>query len=319
MSIHRSRGFTLVELLVVIAIIGVLVALLLPAVQAAREAARRTHCTNNLKQIGLAHHNYHDTFGGFPPPSIRFNIPGVSSWQTQHLSWAARILPFVEQQQVYDQIEWAILQSWNTEPGATLRGIEMPMYRCPSDRRDIRVNSAWAPINYVVCTGADDRLNFHNNSINNRTYGMFRENRSSTFADIKDGSSNTLMASECIINFPFVCRGSCTYASCITGTDGVTRTSNEEGGRGYSWYRGYAGWDYGFNTVLPINDKLTRNHECMSGSQQGAYAARSHHPGGVLVVMGDASVKFASETMTIEIWRAASTVDGPDNEPSVAF
>ncbi len=312
LSLKRERGFTLVELLVVIAIIGILIALLLPAVQAAREAAKRSQCTNNLKQIGLAVHNYHDTFNGFPPGSVRFNLPGVSSWQTQHLSWAVRILPYLEQQAIYDQVCWECLQSWNSPPGNTLRNIDLAAYRCPTDYSDARVSNSWAPTNYVVCSGADRNHGFSNS----RNLGMFRENMSRRIADIDDGTSHTMMASECMINEPWVCRGSCSdQNACQAGTDGITLNSNDEGGRGMSWYRGYGGALWLFNTIMPPNDKLTSNHECMSGSTNGAYAARSRHPGGVNVTMGDGAVKFVSETVDLGIWRAASTIKGPSNEP----
>ncbi len=320
LSQKPRRGFTLVELLVVIAIIGILIALLLPAVQAAREAARRSQCTNNLKQIGLAVHNYHDTFNTFPPGSLRFNIPGINSWSTQHLSWRTRILPYLEQQAIYDQVNWSALQFYNVAPGTTLRNIDLAAFRCPSDYSDARCSSTWAPTNYVGNGGA--RSGHAYTTANTR--GMFwdvhtADARPPRMADITDGTSNSLMASECKINEPWVCRGSCTYAQCITGTDGVVRTSNEEGGRGYSWFRAYAGWEYLFNTILPINDKLTVNHECMTGSQDGAYAARSRHPGGVNATMGDASVRFVSETIDINLWQAASTIDGPNTEPTTGL
>ena len=114
----KRTGFTLVELLVVIAIIGILVALLLPAVQAAREAARRMSCGNNLKQYGVAIHNYHDTYKCLPPSGDWTAMPGDSQtlWNNPSLSWQARILPFAEQQAMYDQIKMNVSFSGNAGP-----------------------------------------------------------------------------------------------------------------------------------------------------------------------------------------------------------
>ncbi len=319
-SCKRSRGFTLVELLVVIAIIGILIALLLPAVQAAREAARRSQCTNNLKQIGLALHNYHDTYQAFPPGSLRFIIPGVNSWSTQHISWEVRILPYLEQQAVYDQVDFEGLQSWNYAPGNTLRNTNLACYRCPSDYSDARVESSWAPTNYVGCSGSDTG---HGYTTSDRR-GMFRDINSTTarpprMADITDGTSNTMAVSECKINEPWVCdcTSACDWSQCQLGTDGTVLTGNTSNsqGRGHSWYRAYGGNSWLYNTVLPPNDRLTSNHECYNGSGTGAYGARSRHPGGVNVTLGDASVRFVSETIDINVWRAASTIDGPSSEP----
>src|ERR1700743_148464 len=111
---QRRRGFTLIELLVVIAIIAVLIALLLPAVQAAREAARRIQCTNNLKQFGLAIHNYHDANGALPPTGMRY----VPTYQPQNQSLKVRILAFIEQQPLYNSVNFAFGMSTGTGPAA---------------------------------------------------------------------------------------------------------------------------------------------------------------------------------------------------------
>jgi len=127
----RANAFTLVELLVVIAIIGVLVALLLPAVQAAREAARRTQCANNLKQLGLAAHNFHDV-RGFLPPSRLSNHPAGLPANVRFVTWAVLILPYIEQQNYYDR--WDITRSYQSHPVAVTRNA-VPAYFCPSRRR----------------------------------------------------------------------------------------------------------------------------------------------------------------------------------------
>ena len=303
---RRSLAFTLVELLVVIAIIGILIALLLPAVQAAREAARRSQCTNNLKQLGLGVHSYHDTFKQFPPASIRVSgVPGVNSWNTQHLSWICRILPYIEQTSMYNQMPWEVYQSWSTskEPGNTLRRIEIPVCRCPSDE-PIRIEP-WAATNYVGCSGRDRSLGYSMND----NIGMFRENSNYKFSTVRDGTSNTMAISECLINEPWVCRGSCSdQAACEAGTDGIVLNTNDEGVRGLTWYRAYGGYSWAFNTRLPPNDRLTANHECMGGSTTASHTARSRHPGGVNVCMGDASVRMISETINFPIWQGLSTM-----------
>ena len=120
---QKSRAFTLVELLVVIAIIGILIALLLPAVQAAREAARRTSCTNNLKQISLACHNFHDTYRKLPPSCYWDETP----------SWFALVLPFLEGGNLHDA--WDFTLRWHRDPQARARETEVDTYQCPSRQR----------------------------------------------------------------------------------------------------------------------------------------------------------------------------------------
>ena len=320
MKRRGQRAFTLVELLVVIAIIGILIALLLPAVQAAREAARRSQCTNNLKQIGLALHTYADVNKGLPPLSVRFTWY-VNSWQTQHLSWRTRLLPYLEQQAIYNQVDWINRQVWNVEPGLTIRNIDLAVFRCPSDRsgRPPGTSTSWAPTNYVANQGADDcsdlctSSQFSSNTA--LTRGLFRENWSPTFSDILDGTSNTQAVSECMINEPWVCRASCSgnMPACVAGTDGVVLNSNEEAYRGYSWFRGYAPYESSYSSLMPPNDRLTRNHECMNSSTRSVFAARSRHPGGVNVCWADGSVRFVSETVDKNVWIATSTIAGGES------
>jgi prepilin-type N-terminal cleavage/methylation domain-containing protein/prepilin-type processing-associated H-X9-DG protein len=324
---RRIGGFTLVELLVVIAIIGILIALLLPAVQAAREAARRSQCVNNAKQLGLAVHEYHDSFKVFPPGSIRWPEWAGNTWETSHINWVARVLPYIEQQNIYDQIEFSDTRPWQSDPskpGYLLRRIEIASVRCPSDPGNKYGSTSAAPTNYVGCYGRSESCS----GGHDYDRGIFQENAEYTMGNIKDGTSNTMMVGGCLVGEPYICRGQCctnnwpACVNCVAGTDGLTLTGDDENGRGFSWFGGYGCQKWGFNTILPPNDRLTANHECMSSSTSGAYTARSRHPGGVNICMGDGSVKFVLETIELDIWRAASTMNGqtrPGGEPTVSF
>ena len=139
---HRS-AFTLIELLVVIAIIGILTSLLLPAVQASREAARRITCQNNVKQLGLALHSYHDTNRHFPAGRNMFGPPGVG---VPSFSFHSRLLPFVEQQMVYDTIHFSV--NWNDPVNATAAASAVSVFQCPSDSGYNGLPAGWAATNY---------------------------------------------------------------------------------------------------------------------------------------------------------------------------
>ena len=128
----KERGFTLVELLVVIAIIGVLVALLLPAVQAAREAARRSQCSNNLKQLAIALHNYHDNFSTFPPGWIGVTRPLPDTEGPSGFAWGAQLLPYVDQTPLFNQVNYQV-SCFATPANAPALSAVLTVYRCPSD------------------------------------------------------------------------------------------------------------------------------------------------------------------------------------------
>ncbi len=197
--LRRIRGFTLVELLVVIAIIGILVALLLPAIQAAREAARRTECNNNLKQWGVALHNYHDVNNKFPPGWLQKYVGTTLSdvgW-----GWGSFILPFVEQQALYDVIQPGQGSLWGATNDpvklAAMQG-ELKAYRCPSDIQTVtnsgrQINGKSLTVsNYVGNNSSDVTIT----SDDPETGGLFVENKSMTFGDILDGTSNTVALGE---------------------------------------------------------------------------------------------------------------------------
>lgn len=213
MSLNRSRlGFTLVELLVVIAIIGVLVALLLPAVQAAREAARRSQCSNNLKQLALGMHNHHDTMKRFPPggamdqPPFGTDPASGSRWGS---SWLVYILPYIEQQPLFDKWQFSGQSgAFNTNNNTAARGVVIKTYFCPSSPLPKappprQTGSAFA--SYVGVSGAVNGLigGFTESRINTLPCGgtisgggVLIPNGNLTFGAITDGSSNTIAISE---------------------------------------------------------------------------------------------------------------------------
>jgi len=320
MKRRNQLGFTLVELLVVIAIIGVLVALLLPAVQQAREAARRMQCTNNLKQFGLAVHNYADTYNVFPPK--RSGPPGCDFGNGGFGSGWMRLMPFYEQSALYEI--WASpLDTGGNQfpPFGPCMWVDdgYPPYReqidslmCPSDG-NVRGKPANARgrTNYMFSVGDSIASGgpVGNNS-NNRTRGVFGNlDAHVTFANIVDGTSNTAMLSERLFGDPpmEVVRGTSRQAadvmgnpaSCLLVVNPLNPNRFEDGTDAVNW----AGrWDHGstshigFNTVLPPNspscgDQLNDN------ATNGIFPPTSQHPGGVVLCYADASVSFMTETV----------------------
>lgn len=182
----RSRpGFTLVELLVVIAIIGILIALLLPAVQAAREAGRRAHCLNNLRQMGIGLHNYHDALRSFPPGGIepRSIVPGGKQF-----AWSAMLLPYVEQESLYETIDFGkpFSDPVNAQAAATVVAI----YICPTVPRTSKLHSGRGATDYGGIYG--ERIT----TPNNPPKGVMLYDRVIRIHEIRDGTSNTIAISE---------------------------------------------------------------------------------------------------------------------------
>jgi prepilin-type N-terminal cleavage/methylation domain-containing protein/prepilin-type processing-associated H-X9-DG protein len=197
----RRRGFTLVELLVVIAIIGMLVALLLPAVQAAREAARRAQCSNQIRQWGLAAHNYHDTFLAFPMTNAQNYRPNSQGFSPQ-----ARLLPFIEQNNLQAQFDFAqpaFTGPWNAlvpnPQFAAAFATPIKVALCPSDPAPVLNQGAggsnYSGINYMVNFGSGTQQYY---DLRWRTDGVVYENSGVRFADLTDGASNTVYMSETV-------------------------------------------------------------------------------------------------------------------------
>ena len=294
----RRRAFTLVELLVVIAIIGVLVALLLPAVQAAREAARRMSCSNNLKQLSLALHNHHDTHGSFP-------YGNYAGWGH---SWTANILPYMEQDPLYDTIPAPFNDSgwWGGTDARSLALIELvrtpvKTFRCPSQPGPIRepasINGLTHRVinSYLACAGGDAQHDNNGTNGMDRSNGMFNAVRHDgsrwktvndpfKMRDVVDGTSNTVMVGEAIymLNAGLGCTICDRYLF-------YHMNSDSGGGSDFSEVMG--------STFYPMNNDAPNNseRECAFGS---------YHPGGAVFALGDASVRFVTETVDLDVWRA---------------
>lgn len=309
-------AFTLIELLVVIAIIGVLVGLLLPAVQSAREAARRMSCGNNVKQLGLALHNYHDTHRSFPPGVIWG--PGKAPYtEPYHHTWNVMILPFMEQQPLYDQTD-KNLPVWD-QP---IRGTQVSTFRCPSDagRWEIDETAGIAVTNYPGTEGYHWHPNANiGNSAPWNTFadpftkgaslnGVFTQTRTNKMSSVADGLSNTLLIAEAdSMGF-----GGGPIRTCGTGA----RRSGTPVWHSAFVGTAFAGWggnETGQNTVNPDGSSRSgtgwfRRHAFTPtfiaawGPNASWHGPSSYHPGGIQVGMGDGSVSFISETIDYGTW-----------------
>jgi prepilin-type N-terminal cleavage/methylation domain-containing protein/prepilin-type processing-associated H-X9-DG protein len=321
---RTKTGFTLVELLVVIAIIGVLVALLLPAVQAAREAARRSQCLNHLRQIGLALHNYEGVWKAFPPQKGGTNCPWPSS---PHCNYERRsgfvaLSSFLEQGIVYQAIEagggtptkiagggepWASWSAWNTQ---------LPTLLCPSDGAGVTAIPVRGHVNYAFCIGDKVEKNLWEN---NNHRGIFTFRLNVKISAITDGTSNTIALSErcrqpqgftgtrnaagelamsaTALNVPSVVDNP---GSCLTRVNASrefvagTRIKSKTGS---IWTDGQTEI-VAFNTVLPPNSpSCTVDSDTNADGAGGVHSASSYHPGGVNVVMADGSARFVSQNI----------------------
>jgi prepilin-type N-terminal cleavage/methylation domain-containing protein/prepilin-type processing-associated H-X9-DG protein len=299
----KRGGFTLVELLVVIAIIGILVALLLPAVQSAREAARRMSCGNNLHQVGLALHNYHDTYKTLPPAWTFNNVTGNARGLEPFWSWGALILPWMEQEPVHSQLQigsgrhFRVALSTASEVGLMQQAI--PMYRCPSDvappvnnRRTGNQFPAGVQIatsNYVGANSSGTCVNCNGNNnratdnaivtrFQNVRQGVFVENLGVKFRDILDGTANVVAVGERRWRWKDV-NGAQRFANAAL-VYGIRRANNEANGRS----------DVTAVGAVKLNYTYTNN-----GTGRRGFS--SQHPGGAQFVFCDGSTHFLPETI----------------------
>jgi len=310
----RQRGFTLVELLVVIAIIGVLVALLLPAVQAAREAARRTRCKNNLKQLGLALHNYEGALNSFPPGVIWNSTTAITT--TPRVNFHCLLFPYLEQNNAAGKIDLVNFAGqtggawWTTTANIPVTTLPMPHLKCPTDVHSPVYVQATVKIPYYrsnyfgIWHGfqTSDLMNLSYDRTLNMPKAFFGANIPMRIADITDGTSNSAAIAESL--------------------GGMAETD----ARGFIW-GDQASFQFVFaelapNSKLPDrcpnsaqgcksvqnNDRFRPWASASSGTE--TCASRSLHGNGVHVVLADGSVRYVSDNITLATWRALLSTNG---------
>jgi prepilin-type N-terminal cleavage/methylation domain-containing protein/prepilin-type processing-associated H-X9-DG protein len=333
---ERKTGFTLIELLVVIAIIAVLIAMLLPAVQSAREAARRIQCVNNMKQLGLATHNYESSFGGLPPQQVLLFSGTTVSWKS---SWGAtsRVAPFVEQAALFNSINYTLKTS--AADNSTVVGMTVKTLICPSEvnpqpytsTSSTGTVSTYGVSNYGWCEG--DWYTFGGTTSTTPNRAAFGPNMSRTFASFSDGLSQSLLGAEvktyqqayhdcpsavpANLAFPTASPAPSMVLATIVGA--VAQCGAAVPGHTH-WVNGNSFYD-GFTTALPPNTRspagtptvdtdLCSEDEDDGGPTYSAVTSRSYHPGGVNALFGDGSVRFIKNSINWQTWRGLGSVAG---------
>ncbi|HJZ59143.1 MAG TPA: DUF1559 domain-containing protein [Gemmataceae bacterium] len=313
----RSPAFTLIELLVVIAIIAILIGLLLPAVQKVREAAARIKCSNNLKQWGLALHNFHDVNGKFP-----YFSQATPNRQT----WAPFVMPYLEQAPLVAGYNLNV--HWYQAPNLAVTQVQLPVFYCPSDRPGAmwtdQTGYVSARANYVACYGnvlfgggalGPGRGIFGCSAIANASANQFTPYQTQ-IVQITDGTSNTILLSEVIV------------ARLDNNQNGGGNWQNGDF-RGHVWHDAYMGAPShcpnifmtinGPNSTVPDNALcgiVVNNDPLMPCSNGGTASrvntARSRHPGGVNTLYADGSIRFARNSINIATWQAMGSMDTGD-------
>ncbi|MBC8115491.1 MAG: DUF1559 domain-containing protein [Candidatus Saccharimonas sp.] len=335
-----ARGFTLIELLVVIAIIAVLIALLLPAVQQARESARRTQCKNNLKQFGLALHNYHDVHGTLPGGTVstahEIGVSPIASW----VGWSgvSVLLPFMDQASLYSTLDFNVY--WDTGAANQLgTRKDVPGFTCPSDPiGGKKPQASAAAISY--CLSAGPAADWDVRPVPPGPFSLWSSVR---MRDFVDGSSNTILMSETGIgsntgkrNNTFRVspigsnlRSTGTYNTKVFDTStanmsainnyqaacsallltSVFDTGDDDGGR--FWCAGRAFYGPWFNTLSTPNKGPHCDFD-VSVTTMDIKNANSYHTGGVHTLMGDGTVRFVSDNIDQAVWIGAGTTNGSE-------
>lgn len=335
----ENRGFTLIELLVVIAIISALFALLLPAVQAAREAARRMQCSNNLKQIGLGLHNYEGIAGTLPPSMVMAGRGSTITWSN---GWSVhgRILPLMEQGAAFNAINFTL--RYSVPENTTVSSLSISAFLCPSEIHAQPKTTAttlfgvnnygWNMGDWYVWGGFAGTPN----------RAPFEINRSRRFAEFGDGLSNTLIAAEVKAYQPNL--GNCgglvniKNAAEIPSTWADPSTVAPEYDSGCTLSKtGHTEWvdgavhETGMTTAWTPNRQIFRagapgqdldligQRENRGGPTFAAVTSRSDHPGGVNVLLGDGSVRFIRSSIDGRAWRAIGTLSGGEVVSAEAY
>ena len=269
------RGFTLIELLVVIAIIAVLIALLLPAVQQAREAARRTQCRNNMHQLGLALHNYHDTHQCFPPGAVE--TPAATNLNHTAMTM---ILPFLDETALYNAYNFSLtcFPTSGGEGNATVVQSVIAQYICPSGPTGslgmANRNGNFRRGDYICSVGSADYVHIEWHSAGATTRGPFTVNSRCKIRDIRDGTSNTIAMAEASAQAVYSRMWGCGYYSHYSGLTACVPNSHPSTGVCYG-----------------------RRFE-------------STHEGGIFVLLCDGQVRFISENIDLTTFRALGTIAG---------
>ena len=286
----KRQGFTLIELLVVIAIIAILIALLLPAVQQAREAARRTQCKNHLKQVGLALHNYHDTFNVFPPGqrwmsefgtfNAAASTTGQSGW-----AWSAFILPYIDQAPLYNRIDFSFPVAGPTPPPPVQQNTQTaqtagPLYRCPSDLAPSNQNYGavqnQATASYCAALGSFNAYGFGLPAV--QANGYFNRDSNTRIRDVTDGTSNTIMVGE-------------------VSWGAVATTGKSLSQRWYGVIDPTTFVPYSSISLMRHAQNKMNQPPCTGTAVPCDQSFSSNHVGGVHFLIGDGTVRFVSENI----------------------